>query len=840
MAKITIDDIELEAADGAPVLEVCRQNGIYVSSLCYIDGLPPYAGCRMCLVEIEGARGLQLACNSRVTDGMVVRTRTTELKDTRRSVLSLILSNHSDRCLTCHRTEHCRPGDICLRDDVVTHRCITCSKNYRCELQTTCELVGMAEYEPWYTEERSYYAVEQHRPADRSNPFIEFDPQMCILCARCVRACSDIRYTSAITLANKGFEAHIAFGADGPIHDSSCDFCGACVDVCPTATLMEHPHKWVAKPDRWTPTTCNSCSVGCNLQIGTQDGVGVIVKPGESNPFSGNQVCVRGRFGYDAVPMEQYAKRATVRRGENTVPVTFDEAANTAIERLKQIVERDGANAVGFLGSPRWTVEENIALAKLAAAVGSTNLDYTNGDVAAAAAGAIASVFGNEALPASGAQLPSANVILAVADDLEQTHNVAALRIKDAVMRRGGKLIVIGATRGELDDFAVLSIRTAPGSEAVALEAIASRLAKGNAEAPAFKDTDTIPAALLDRAADLLAPKEGVSTSFVYAMRHHGAAEAAAAVTALSDVAVLVAGNDAANRTIVFPHEANSWGLRDAGVKPGEGGLDFAGMMAAARDGRLKALVVAGDNPMLFAADKEGTRQALSNLELLVVADGLQTETAALAHVFLPTGHQESHEGTSVAGDRYLGRVRPSIAQQGDQQPAYGVIAGLANALGAKLPATAAQAAGTLTAAIPGYKEAAFDLLGNGGRLQIAAGKGTLQPVPPVTAREKGEIIPLVLRTLYTSYEAASIGLEDADKLGRETRVSVNSRTASSLGVREGDEIALDGPLTLPVTVGIHEDVPDGAVLVPLHFAKGAGAAFAEAGGVRVKVATPA
>lgn len=106
MAKIVIDDREIEAPEGAPVLEVCRQNGVYVSSLCYIDGLPPYAGCRMCLVEIEGARGLQLACNSRVTDGMVVRTQTGEVRDSRRAVLSLILSNHSDRCLTCHRTEH--------------------------------------------------------------------------------------------------------------------------------------------------------------------------------------------------------------------------------------------------------------------------------------------------------------------------------------------------------------------------------------------------------------------------------------------------------------------------------------------------------------------------------------------------------------------------------------------------------------------------------------------------------------------------------------------------------------------------------------------------------------
>ena len=213
MTTIQIDGRSVEAPDGATLLEVCKAEGVYISSLCYIDGLPPYAGCRMCLVEIEGARGLQLSCTTKITDGMVVRTTTKDVADNRKAVLSFILANHSDRCLTCHRREHCHPGDICLRDDVVTHRCVTCPKNYRCELQTTCEVVGMSNYQPWENEARSFYAVEEHPPADQGNPFLEFDPKMCIICTRCVRACDEIRHTSAITLAGKGFSTRIAFGA---------------------------------------------------------------------------------------------------------------------------------------------------------------------------------------------------------------------------------------------------------------------------------------------------------------------------------------------------------------------------------------------------------------------------------------------------------------------------------------------------------------------------------------------------------------------------------------------------------------------------------------------------
>ena len=241
------------------LVEVLKNSGFYVSSLCYVDGLKPYAGCRSCLVDIEGPPGLQLSCTATVQDGMKVTVSSDEVKDARKAVVSLILANHSDRCLTCHRREHCHPGDICLRDDVVTHRCLTCSKNYRCELQATCEMVGMSGYEPWVGEERSFYQHPQP-PADRGNPFMEFDPQMCIICTRCQRVCEEKRHTGAITLAGKGWDTQIAFGAGGAIDESNCDFSGACLDVCPTAALMEHPNKWVAKPDTFTTTTCDSCA----------------------------------------------------------------------------------------------------------------------------------------------------------------------------------------------------------------------------------------------------------------------------------------------------------------------------------------------------------------------------------------------------------------------------------------------------------------------------------------------------------------------------------------------------------------------------------------------------
>ena len=479
MATIIVDGNPLEAPEGAPLLEVLRHAGIYIPSLCYLEGLPPYAGCRMCLVEIEGARGLQLSCTSKVADGMQVRTNTRELAETRKAVLSIILANHSDRCLTCHRVVKCKPGDTCLRDNVVTHRCLTCSRNYRCELQTTCEMVGMAGYEPWVGEERSYYQTPPP-PADRANPFLEFDPQMCIICTRCVRACDEIRHTGAITLASRGWETRIEFGAGGPIHESNCDFCGACIDVCPTATLMEKPNKWAAtETEAWVPTACAYCSVGCTLSLGVKKGRGVIVRPDPANPVSRDQLCVRGRFHYDSVKYDQRLEQPLIRRDGELAPASWEEALDTAAARLAEIAKAHGPGAIGFLGSPFATNEENYLLSKLArAAVGTNNIDTTTGPVMGAVASALRSAFGTEVLPADMTGLAEAKTVLVVADDLESSHNVACLRVKDAVVRNGARLVVVTPRWGELCDFAEVWLRPQPGEEAATLVALARALAE--------------------------------------------------------------------------------------------------------------------------------------------------------------------------------------------------------------------------------------------------------------------------------------------------------------------------------------------------------------------------
>ena len=766
MATLTIDGKVIEAPVGAPLVEVLKKNGFYTSNLCYIDGLKPYAGCRTCLVDVEGPPGLQLSCTSLVQDGMKVITESEEVKDARKAVLAIILANHSDRCLTCHRREHCHPGDICLRDDVVTHRCLTCSKNYRCELQATCEMVGMSGYEPWVGEERSFYQTPQP-PADRANPYMEFDPQMCIICTRCQRACEEKRHTGAITLGGRGWETQIAFGAGGAIHESNCDFSGACIDVCPTAALMEHPNKWVSKPDTWTTTTCDSCAVGCSLRLGSKDGRGVIVRPGDGNPVSGDQICVRGRYHYDSLKPRERLSKHLVRRGAIQVPVSFDEAIADAAKLLKDAASR---GRVGVLAGPTITNEEALLVSRIAKDAFKTSADSSLGPQMRAVKGALEARLGTWKAAGDMTRLAKSKTIVVVADDLEESHNVASVRIKDAVVHLHAKLIVVGSLRSELVDFAAVWVRPDGGEEGQAAAAIAAAL-QGTANA----DPD------VNAAAEILRNAEPAETIVVCAPNPVSPAVAAAMAGGAANIAVAVFGSYASENLIVLPAEVNVHGLLDQGVGADAGADPLEGLAAL--------LVIRDDPTMRLPAAAE----ALGRIGGLVVIDGVLSETAKAANVVLAEGRAYASDGTYLQGDFRVQKVARAIKPEGDARSLFAVLGALGDALRVSLPSTPDAALGEIAKANPLYAPAWDLLIGEGVRAEVpGSGKGTAVPVEPAPATSGLRIASG--RDLYTAADAASLRHPEADRLHRADRLQVSEADAARLGLGDGDEIELGAP----------------------------------------------
>ena len=812
MATITADGQAIEAPDGAPLVEVLKNNGIYMSNLCYVDGLKPYAGCRTCLVDIEGPPGLQLACTSIVQDGMTVRTDTDEVQEARRAVLSVLISNHSDRCLTCHRREHCHPGDICLRDDVVTHRCLTCSKNYRCELQATCEMVGMSGYEPWVGEERTFYQAPQP-PADRANPYMEFDPQMCIICTRCQRVCEDKRHTSAITLGGRGFDLQITFGAGGSIDESNCDFSGACIDVCPTAALMEHPNKWVAKPDTWTTTTCDSCSVGCSLSLGSREGRGVIVRPGPGNEFAGDQICVRGRYHYDSLKPRERLSRHLVKREVIQAPATLEDAAAEAASALR---EAAGKGRVGVLVGGTVTNEEAYLARLIASGAFGTTADSPLGPVMRAAKEALEGRLGTWRMATDMTRIPKAKAIVVIADDLEESHNVLGVRIKDAVANEKATLVVIGALRSELVDFAAHWIRPAAGEEGQAAASLASAVA---GQGVASGDITAAAAALRSsEGAIVICAPNPVSPAIAGAMAG-GAA----------NLAVALHGEAASDHLVIAPPEVNTHGLLDVGVAA-EGSDDpLAG---------LSGLLVIRDDPTMRLP---GAAAALEGLDALVVVDNVAHETAKHATAVLAEGRAYASRGTYTQGDFRVQRLEPAIAPEGDAVNCFAALSALASALEVEVPADPETALATIANETPAYQPAADLIIGEGVRLEVApSGQGAIVPVADASASGEGLRI-ITGRDQYTATDAAALRHPEAEKLHRYDRFQVSEEDAERLGIADGDEIELtDGELTLRAPATVTDRVPEGAVYVSSLLQGGAVVGFFRSAAVpAVRVGAP-
>ena len=334
---LTIDGQRVVAWPGATVLDVARVGGRYIPTLCWDPLLKPFGACRLCVVEIDGLKGLPASCTTPAEDGMVVRTGGESVAAARRLALDLIIADHPLECLVCR-------------------------SNQRCELQKVAARLG-------YTGS-SLRPTRRDIPLDSSNPFYDRDLAKCILCGRCVRACDEIRGVHAIQFVNRSFELKIGTAMDRPVVDSNCESCGQCVDTCPTGALVDR--RYVGLPDREVPSICPYCGCGCGvvLQVKDERLVGAIAD--REHPVSRGSLCVKGRYGLDFVHHPDRLSKPLVRRDGRLVETSWDEALDLVADRL---VEHRGRFAA--LASAKCTNEENYVFQKLARGVmGTNNVDH--------------------------------------------------------------------------------------------------------------------------------------------------------------------------------------------------------------------------------------------------------------------------------------------------------------------------------------------------------------------------------------------------------------------------------------------------------------------------------
>jgi formate dehydrogenase alpha subunit len=286
--NINIDNSPLKVRKGLTILEAAKQNGIYIPTLCAHDELTPFGGCRMCIVEVEGMRGLPTACTTPVEEGMIIRTQTAQVQAERKEILQLILSEHTSSCLICEEKEECKEFMGTIRKAGVTSGCRYCPNDGACELQDVVERIGIKEI--------GYPVYYRGLRVEKEDPFYDRDYNLCILCGRCIRMCQEIRTANTLAFKQRGRYTVIGPAYERTHLEAGCEFCGACVSVCPTGALSEKVSKWEGKPDREQTTTCPFCGVGCQIRLQVRGDEVLGSLPEQDTLINNGQLCVKGRF----------------------------------------------------------------------------------------------------------------------------------------------------------------------------------------------------------------------------------------------------------------------------------------------------------------------------------------------------------------------------------------------------------------------------------------------------------------------------------------------------------------------------------------------------------------
>lgn len=813
MVSVTIDGQMLEMEAGSTVLQAAERLGIAIPTFCYLKRLPALASCRMCLVEVQGLRRLQPSCATAVAEGMVVRTNTPLIDETRSSMLDMLLANH--------------PLD-----------CPICDKGGECELQDMVMAYG-----PRESRFRDAKRVFHSRDI-RLSPVIIMNVNRCIQCQRCVRMCEEVVGAVALGTVEKGMDTAVT-GFEGSL--ASCDQCGNCVEVCPVGALMSFPYRYKARP--WdlaeTDTVCPHCGTGCQLTVGARRGEFMRVRSKWENGVNRETLCVRGRFGLDFIEGRDRVKRPMIRRDGALVPVSWDEAGDHLRRRLSDV----GNKAAGGLASPRLPNEVLYQFQKLMRAVFRTN----NIDCSARwstpfdTLGPLMAGFHSRA-PLQ--EVIGNDCVLVVGGNVTDENPVTEYLLRDAARQRQIGLLMLSARPSRLDADARAVVRVPPGSEAASLAAVAAGLVVAAGQAfpgDLFADIgattdsdgpDRLAAELLKGrsvtaliSADLLRSRQARATlqqltNLLQLLRMLGKGLAMqflfdrANQMGAWDMGVLPAAlpglrpvaDDVARRVL-----EQAWGTEI----PAEPGADFDAMLELCGSGRMGALYIVGSDPLMSYPDRAFAKRALEAADLLIVQDTFLTDTAGLADVVLPAAGYGEEAGTFTNNEgrtQTVRKFREPVFEARGNLTIFDFVAALRNQ--ALRPSLQGEIFREIARLLPAYQGLTLDGLGADGAFTKAAPApqaGEFFAPPPAPTAADGLMLVTGNCLFHNGY--LSERSEILNTVADDPYVEMSDRDAGRLGLSEGDQVTVrsaQGELTAQLKV--NRRFPPGLVFVPENY----------------------
>ncbi|MFM2078762.1 MAG: hypothetical protein RJA49_2652, partial [Actinomycetota bacterium] len=648
--SVTIDGETLVVPEGTSVMRAAALCGVDIPKLCATDRLDPFGSCRLCLVEIDGRKGTPASCTTPVAAGMSVTTQSPKLEKLRRGVMELYISDH--------------PLD-----------CLTCAANGDCELQDMSGAVGLRDVRYGY-EGDNHLALGK----DTSNPYFTFDSAKCIVCSRCVRACEEVQGTFALTIEGRGFGSRVAAGFKGSFMDSDCVSCGACVQVCPTATLTENSVIEMGQPRRTVLTTCAYCGVGCSFKAEMQGEQVVRMVPYKDGGANEGHSCVKGRFawGYATHQDRQLEPMIREKMTDEWTVVSWDEAIAYTAAKLQDIQARHGQGAIGGITSSRTTNEEVFAVQKMIrTAFGNNNVDTCARVCHSPTGFGLSQAFGTSAGTQDFKSVESSDVILLIGANPTDAHPVFASRMKKR-LRDGAQIIVVDPRRIDLVRTAHIEaahhLQLRPGTNVAIVNALAhvvvtedlvdhrfvqercdpvefanwAAFVSQPENSPEAMEADTgVPAAEVRAAARLFAAAPNGAIYYGLGVTEHS--QGSTMVMGMANLAMATGnlGRDGVGVNPLrgqnnvqgscdmgsFPHELSGYrhvsdpvtralfeGLWGVTIQP-EPGLRIPNMFDAAIDGHFKGLFVQGEDIAQSDPNTIHVMAALTSLELLVVQD---------------------------------------------------------------------------------------------------------------------------------------------------------------------------------------------------------------------------
>ncbi len=839
---LTIDGTKIEVAEGTSIMRAAMEAGIQVPKLCATDTLDAFGSCRLCLVEIQGRNGTPASCTTPVAEGLVVSTQTPRLKQLRRGVMELYISDH--------------PLD-----------CLTCAANGDCELQDMAGAVGLREV-------RYSYEGENHLglAKDESNPYFTFDSSKCIACSRCVRACEETQGTFALTIEGRGFGSRVSAGAGDTFLESDCVSCGACVQACPTATLTEKSVIDIGQPEHSVVTTCAYCGVGCSFKAEMRGQEVVRMVPYKDGKANRGHSCVKGRFAWGYATHKDRILNPMI-RAKITDPwreVSWDEALAYAASEFKRIQTKYGRDAVGGITSSRCTNEETYLVQKLVrAGFGNNNVDTCARVCHSPTGYGLSTTYGTSAGTQDFDSVEHADVVVVIGANPTDGHPVFASRLKKR-LREGAKLIVVDPRRIDLvrtpHVAASHHLPLRPGTNVAALTALAHvivteglvdeafvrancDLAEFNRWAAFVAEKRNSPeevakfagvaAETIRAAARLYATGGNAAIYYGLGVTEHS--QGSTSVMAIANLAMAtgnigrpgVGVNPLRGQNNVqgacdmgsFPHELSGYRhVSDDGARAmfeslwgvaldKEPGLRIPNMLDAAVNGTFKGLYIQGEDILQSDPDTHHVAAGLAAMECVIVQDLFLNETANYAHIFLPGSTFLEKDGTFTNAERRIQRVRKVMAPRNGMGD-WEVTLAFAKALGFAMDyAHPSQIMDEIAAVTPTFKGVSYAKLDELGSVQwpcndaapegtpvmhvggFVRGKGRFMITEYVATDERvGPRFPLLLTTgrILSQYNVGAQTRRTANVVWHEEdRLEINPHDAEQRGIRDGDWVAI-------------------------------------------------